>query len=774
MDAAHQKGIIHRDLKPANIKIAPDGTLKILDFGLARAIAPSGSVDTGDAATLATGPGAILGTPSYMSPEQARGDAVDKRTDIWSFGCVIYEMLTGTPVFGGRTTSDRIAATLEHEPDWTALPPDTPLGVRRLLRRCLEKDPVRRLRDIADARIELEEDFNGANNAVAVAPASNWTARRWRWSIAGASLVLVSVAVMLALFALRDSAVEDQEAVPPLFSRVVRLTSGPAREMGPAISPDGKWVAYVSNASGKPDVWIKFVAGGDAANLTASAGLDISATTGIGGLEISPDGTHVAVMAKPRDSVGSFAMWELPAPLPGVPRKMLEAGLLGLRWSPDGRQISFIRAGSSAGDALWIADADGTNRREIIKAENGMHVHWPSWSRDGFIYFMRTFSTVSNLDQTEIYRIRSAGGPIEPVVSTLRRATFPLPMPDGRGLIYSANPTAADSSLWWRSPNGSEPRRLTTGVGDYVEPRISADGRVLVFTLNEQRQSLTRISVGSDRAEIARVTDGYGGDLDPSSSPSDDRLVFSSSRSGVRHLWSARMDGSDAHPLTIGSSNDDRPAHSPDGQQVAFVSDRSGRRAIWLIGADGGALRKLVDASPTGGLSWSRDGRQIVYAAGEGTWPTLVAVSIADGVVRHIPTAGVVAEPVWSPTRDVIAYLSPATTGGSSVALAFVDGVGNPQYTSIPPAPTPGTGLGSGMAAWSPDGRKLAVVDQLSNAPASIWVIEPDAIAPRYRKVVELPGSGRIRGITWTRDGSAVIVGMHDITGDIVVMHQDP
>ncbi len=204
MDAAHQKGIIHRDLKPANIKIAPDGTLKILDFGLARAIAPSGSVDTGDAATLATGPGAILGTPSYMSPEQARGDAVDKRTDIWSFGCVIYEM----------SREPRCSAVARHRIASLPRSNTNRIGprcrrilrsaVRRLLRRCLEKDPVRRLRDIADARIELEEDFNGANNAVAVAPASNWTARRWRWSIAGASLVLVSVAVMLALFALRE------------------------------------------------------------------------------------------------------------------------------------------------------------------------------------------------------------------------------------------------------------------------------------------------------------------------------------------------------------------------------------------------------------------------------------------------------------------------------------------------------------------------------------------------------------------------------------------
>jgi Tol biopolymer transport system component len=403
-----------------------------------------------------------------------------------------------------------------------------------------------------------------------------------------------------------------------------------------------------------------------------------------------------------------------------------------------------------------------------------MHVHWPSWSTDGYIYFMRTFSAISNLDQTEIYRVRSSDGAIAPVVSALRRATHPMPMPGGQGLIYSANPTAADSSLWWRSLNGGEPRRLTTGVGDYVEARISTDGRVLVFTLNEQRQSLMRISIGRDRRDVAQVTDGYSGDLDPSSSPSRDRLVFSSSRTGDRHLWHVRPDGTDARRLTMGNSSDDRPVYSPDGQTIAFVSDRSGRRAIWLIDADGGAPRKLVDASPTGGLSWSRDGQQIVYAAGEGTWPTLDSVSVLDGAVRHIPTSGVVADPVWSPTRDVIAYLSPATIGPTRVALAFVDAAGTPLYTSLAATPGTATGFANGLAAWSPDGQHLAVVDQNTNAAASIWIIEPDAATPRYRRIMELSGGSRIRGITWTRDGSAIVIGKHDVMGDIVLMHQNP
>jgi Tol biopolymer transport system component len=710
----------------------------------------------------------MLGTPGYMSPEQARGDGVDKRADIWSFGCVFYEMLTGTPVFGGRTASDRIAATLERDPDWNALPSSTPASVRRLLRRCLEKDAIRRLRDIADARVELDEDFSGASGVSAVVSASDGN-RLTRFLIAGASLVLVVAAVALVWFVSTERGVAVQEPAPPVFSRVVRLTSGPAREFAPAISPDGKWVAYLSDASGRPDVWIKFIAGGDAANLTESAGLEISMTAGVGGPAISPDGARVAVAARVRGSASSFAAWEIPAPLPGQARRLLEDGFYGLRWSPDGKRIAFIRAGSSAGDALWVADADGTNQIEIIKARNGMHVHWPAWSRDGFIYFMRTFATVSNLDQTEIYRVRETGGPIEVVVATPRRAMYPFPLADG-GLLYSANPDSADLSLWWRAAGGGQPQRLTTGVGDYIEPRASEDGRTIVLTLNEQRQALVRMSVGERAAAIAMITDGYGSDLDPNTAPSGDRIVFSSARTGDRHVWSVRPDGTDARSLTTGSSTNDRPVYSPDGGRIAFISDRGGRRAIWLMDTDGGAPRKLVDASPTGGLSWSRDGRQIIWAQGEGSWPTLAAASVGDGAIHQIPTPGVVAEPAWSPARDVIAYLSPATTGPTQVALAFVDGNGKPLHTSIPGKPGEGAGFLNGMLAWSPDGTKLALVEQNTNADAAIWLLEPDARTPSYRKLLDIPDSGRIRGMTWSADGAAVIIGRHNVASDIVVM----
>jgi Tol biopolymer transport system component len=528
-------------------------------------------------------------------------------------------------------------------------------------------------------------------------------------------------------------------------------------------------VAYLSNARGPTDVWVKFL-GGEAANLTASTRLEVTAGTGIGGLDISPDGTRVAVMARMRGSTTAFETWELPAPLPGAPHKLLDAGLQGMRWSRDSRRITYIFGGGSAGDALWVANADGTNRREIIKLHGGKHIHWPTWSADGYIYFIDTTTQLLNMEPSGISRVKPETGVVEPVVTTSRRAIFPQPMPDGSGLIYAANPASTELGLWWRARDGRIERQLTRGIGEYAEPRISADGRTLVATLYDVHDSIVRVTTIANGGAPVSMTEGYTGDLDPAIFPEDDRLVLSSSRDGNRHLWTSRLDGTDARPLTSGTSFDERPSISPDGKLIAFVSDRDGHRAVWLMNADGGAPRKLTDAAAIGGLSWSRDGRALAFAGPTDNWPGLWLVSVDDGRMRHIPTPGpdAVGEPVWCPTRDVIAYISATTSGAGLSRIAFVTPAGAPADLTLP-VPPEINGFANGTLSWSPDGRRLAAVIQ-GAGPVSIWIVEPESSTP-YHRVTEVSGGPRIRGITWTRDGSALVFGKHDVgSGDIVLM----
>ena len=267
LEIAHDKGIVHRDLKPANVKITPDGIVKVLDFGLAKAVTADGSSpEITQAPTALQGEprrGAVIGTPAYMSPEQARGLAVDKRTDIWAFGCVLYEMLTGRVAFAGDTISDSIARILEREPDWSALPAATPAPIRRLLLRCLTKDPKKRLRDIGDVRIEIDamdEVLPGAA-AAPVPPPRAMSAAAW---LPWVALVLVAAAVG-TWEALRPAPAVENPLANATFSRV---TNWAGTEEQAEISPDGRFVAFVADRLGQFDVWVSQLGTGDFNNLT--------------------------------------------------------------------------------------------------------------------------------------------------------------------------------------------------------------------------------------------------------------------------------------------------------------------------------------------------------------------------------------------------------------------------------------------------------------------------------------------------------------------------
>jgi serine/threonine protein kinase/Tol biopolymer transport system component len=763
LESAHGAGIVHRDLKPGNIKVTPDGTVKVLDFGLAKASAAGGPQgrDLSQAPTHSLGgtlEGVVLGTANYMSPEQARGQPVDKRTDIWAFGCVLYETLAGHAAFPGDTLADTIAAVLEREPDLSKLPANTPPGVRRLVQWCLDKDLKRRLHDIGDARLDLDAAI-AAPASTAATPRRPFSPRGLVW---GFLLGATVGALALAVWSKRPASDPDI----PSFTRALRLTTTPAHEFGPAISPDGKWVAYLSDARGTADVWVRFVAGGEPANLTAASPLEIQVRSAIGGLDISPDGSSIAVQARPKDGTReTFDTWLIPAPHGGPPRRFIDtAG--ALRWSPDGTRIVYVRPGETRGDAIVVADANGENARDVVSARGGWHTHWPAWSADGrFIYFVQTIATW-NGEPSEILRVPAAGGEPQVVVRTTRRALFPLPSPDG-GLFYGANPSGVDLDLWWRPPDGSESRRLTTGVGEYAEPRMSSDGRRLVTTLIEYRRALTSIAVDwSRRAEPRQLTDGFSGDLEPCISPGGGRMVFSSSRSGNRNLWTAHPDGSNVLPLTSGAVLEERPSCSPDARQIAFVSDREGARGIWIVNSDGGPPRRLASAPVLDTLTWSPDGRQIAYAVPAGDVPELAILTVSDGVVRRLSIPGGAHSPAWSPRGDVIAYLEPR--GPGRTYLKFVNSRGQQLHTALADGPA----LTNGFLAWAPDGKRLAAVGVPGSANASIWIVQPDGPQP-FRQLIEFSGEVRPRGLTWTSDGASLVFGRQEALSDIVLFEAE-
>jgi len=591
LDAAHERGIVHRDLKPANVIITPDGTVKVLDFGLATERSASLSGERNDALTHSptvigpTAAGVLLGTAPYMSPEQARGKVVDKRTDIWAFGCVLYEMLSGRRTFPGETTTDAVAAILEREPDWSELPPSTPPHVAVLLRRCLEKDPKLRLRDIGDARADLDP---GAPVSVEAVPRR----ARGRAVVPVLAAALVAAIAVLAWMVLRRA---------PVRQRPVQFTFGAPEDVqldatAPIPSPDGSHLAFVARAaSGQRAIWVR----------------DIGATT-IRRIPETDDVSALPPFWSPDSRwIGFFAAGKLKkVSLSGGPALTICAApnLLGGTWNAD----NVIVFGQANRNVLHKVSAAGGTSEPIttLNAERKENSHrWPRFLPDGRHFL---FTARSDVIQNNIVYVGSLDSKdVKPLVAAQSNAAYGagylLFAREGTLMAQRFDPTTM--SLSGEAVAVASRIRHNTPSSE-ASFGVSADGAVLAYQAG--LKSLSKLTwfdrTGHQIAAVGAENNFTDVRLSPDGKIA--AVVVPDSDSGNRDIWLVDLGTGTMTRFTSNPANDWQMIWSPDGRQLAWASDRNGRSSIYVKSIDGTEETLLLRAAERGAFpkDWSRDG----------------------------------------------------------------------------------------------------------------------------------------------------------------------
>ena len=753
LEAAHEHGIVHRDLKPANIKVRSDGIVKVLDFGLAKALA-SDSVDSRPLNHTATREGIILGTAAYMSPEQAKGQAVDRRTDIWAFGCVLFEMLAGAPAFRGETMTELLAAVVKDEPDWALLPVDVPEALGALLRRCLTKDVRQRLQAIGEARIDVDALDKLRQSGFAVHAIGPAPAKPLLWWLPWVALASLAVAFIVRE-ALRPAAVEENALANLQFTP---FTNWEGTEGSAVISPDGRFVAFIADRAGELDIWLGQIGTGDIRNLTS----EIAAMQPIGPifrkLGFSGDGGEIWYTPQ-----SGPAMAQMMIPLMGgAPRPFLDQNATAPSWSPDGTRIAYFK--NEDGDPLFVADRNGADARQIL-IEPKMHHHNPVWSRDGeWIYFARGPEVTEGMD---VWRVRPSGESLQRLTEQPSSVNFLAPL-DTHTLLYIARaPDGSGPWLWALDVERKQTRRVTTGLGHYTSVSASRDGRRVAATVATPTATLWQVplldrAAGEDAVQPFRLPTTRA--LAPRFAGAT--LFYLSSRGTTDGLWQFANGQSSEVLKGDAAALSEPPAVSPDGTRAAVVVRRDRRRHLIVVAADGRSSRTLVPsegvqleiegAAGQSAADWSPDGAWIVIGGRDAKGAGLFKIPVDGGRAERI-VSGAAANPVWSPKGDLILYGGRFFTGQVELGAVRPDGV---------PVQIPTIRARPGGYRFLRDGTGLVYLEFIPSLDFSLF----DFATNSSRQLTRLENHGALGTFDLSADGKSIIFDRSRENSDIVLI----